>query len=511
MATPRANSYAVASGAGVFAGREGFPAWRAAMVATDTLYRLTTQTHSPPLGSSIVWPGGSRPTRYGNASDSVLIHYSYGSAVWVEDIGTYGAHVYTGTGEDVFSDQMSYIALDADSPVWAWWQQPYYALNSTEAAAQDADWYYDPTAADAVTAIRRITKQPGGYELSASWDQVFPLAIRTDGGGPSGGGWVQVRKAERTMGNNRPLAMRYNAPCYIPPSMTGTGAGAIITNDDAFSGPFIGNNGRPANVGNPSEGRTWNNAPYWADVWPSGNQKLFCRAMNTQTKVWTRLDNAPLDAPTGADTVRNASFVDRTNKRVYYRTGNALYYLDFTAGLAGVTASSYTTMSVTNPGFGGDYSFNAAHCPTEGHPSGRRLMYFVNSTGSSSLNEKNCLRMVDIDNGVVHVLDLYPRGLDFGGRDDLGAGYDPVTNTVYFVGPNVANTAIKYWAFVVPSDPTVAANYTVTSTTLAFASGVTKEAIAYHLHFGRHCQVISSLGVIIWQQKDEAPLAFRVR
>lgn len=471
------------------------------MTSANTLFRLTTRTHVSDLTSKIVWPGGARPTKFGGDYDALTVHAGYGSAVFVEDAGAFGTHVYLGTGEDVFSDQMTALALHEDNPAWQMFQQPMFALSQSQAQAMDTEWFYNPTEAASLEAAQ---PWPNNRELPTNWNQTFTPKL-------SNQGWVLWKKAKLSLGNNRSHSMRYNTPCYIPPSMTGTGDGAIITNDDSFAGPYGGGNGKPGNVGDPGSGAPFPSSAYCADLWPSGNQKVFCRAMNTRTKTWIRLDTAPLDPPKGTEITRNASFVDRASKLVWYKTGDRIYYLDFTNGLASATCSAYIRCPINDPvGLGrGGIDYDAAHCPTEGHPQGRRLMYLKNRWDSGTAANNNALWLVDLDNAQMHVLDMNARGLNFEGRSDVGAGYDPFSNRVFWIYPNAANTAIKCASFEVPSNPATASSYNVTTVTLALGGGVTLESIPYRLHFGRHCQYHRSLGVIVYQQRDHAPLVFR--
>jgi hypothetical protein len=461
------------------------------MTATNTLYRLTTRTPYSDLNPKIVWPGGSRPTKYGqNDQDAVTVHYGFGGAVHAEDLGPYGTMVYGGTGEDTFAQQLSSLTLDEDNPEWEMFQQPFFCLSDAEAITEDADWFYDPTTASGLATNR---KMDNNYLIPNDWDGAFPISISTQG-------WVLRRKAKMTMGRNQPHIFRYNMPCWIPASMTGTGSGAILVNTDAFAGPYRGNNGKPANVG---MSETFTPTQYCADVFGDGTQKNFVFAMNTSTKAWTRLDAAPVPSLSGGEITRSHSFVDRTGKRVYYKIGEYIYYLDFTGGISGVTISTPELCTLVGTPIAVDYDAGAAMC--EGHPT-RRLMYLKGRGGTSAA--MNSLQLIDLDNAEIHQLYLEGYGLDFNSRNDIGFGYDAANNRVLMTWRTGAG-AMKLGQFVVPSDPTTASNYTVTTTTLSLASGVTIESgMTFQCRFSDHGVYHPLLNVILWQQNQEAPLAF---
>lgn len=491
------------------------PAWRTAMTNVGQIYRVSTHTHITDIQPTIVWPGGSRPTKYGYGGDESRLHFGFGAAVHVDDIGPFGALVYGGTGEDTFAQQLSMMRLDTAAPAFEWFQQPFFCRSDAEAITEGADWFYDPTAADAVAANRKMAT---GYLMPSDWDGGFPVSLPTNIGG-QGGGWLIRRKAKLTMGRWQPHCFRYSGPCYIPPSMSGDGDGYILVNTNCPAGPLYFNNAKPSNVGNVvgSGGVLFRSDDYVADFDGSGRHKTFVHACNVRTRQWRRLEGTGIVSVPRVGPADGASFVDRVNKRVYYvhmDDSGGVYYVDFADGIDEATVSAPVSYSKP-PGFNGGLRSDTGFGGTEQHPNGRRVAYYQSAT----VNGKTCVVAVDIDNQKVAMIDLAPRGLDmpFDSYADAGFSYDPATNRLLMIfnaAPDYApvSQATYYLAsWELPADPTVASQYNVTTTTLAYASGVTPEPWVgtFFTNLRDHCRFHPELGVVVRQQKDGPPLAFR--
>lgn len=482
------------------------PAWVSAISTSNTLYKIAGNPTTD-MSGQIIWPSGSQPPHWGG---DYLQHAGFGAAVYVADGGAYGTMVYCGTGEDVFNTHLTSLPLSNATVTWQVYQQPYYALTQAEAQTQDGDWYYNPSAEDSFTASRpnaAMNVPPGVYSLS-SWDKTFPVTL-------AGKGWVQWRKVKQTLGKNQPIRLRYNTPTFVPASMTGTGAGAIIAFDDNFAGPLRGSNGMPENISNYyNSGAAYNPGDYAQDLMPNGDLALRFRAMNTSTKVWTTL--APLHRPVqaGSDITRGHAFVDTVAKRVYYAMAGKSLYLDLSGGLAGATVSAPVSMTL-NPS-NGTFSFdvNSGAGPCEGHPQGRKLVFVKWGLYGADPSDSTKLLLLDHDATAMFILDFAAVGFNMlpspGQMLDFGFGYNPAAGsngTLYLTYRKRFTTEYYLAKFPLPNDPTNVANYTgsfaPSRTLLPAAGGATLETAGYGNPFGDSRCYVPSLNVILWPHQTQ--------
>ncbi len=470
-------------------GDGGWPAWRQAMQNATTLYPVMTDPWNS-LAASLTWPGGVWPeTMYGGAFDFIGairdVHSGYGSGLYLDDVGPFGTLVYTGTGENVFGEQMTAIAISADAPVWAWWQLPGFPLSDAEATATDSDWWYDVsgTTYAAIPANRRIGND---FAMAPGWDGQFPVAYQPN--------WVLRRKARLTLLGGRPHKARYHMPCYVPASMTGTGTGAILINQEGFAGPYQGKDGMPRGV---------TASQYLADVDENGQQKFFIHAMNVTTKEWSRLPawHLTVQDNTYAWVDDPYPFVDRAAKRVYYHALGKSYFVDLSAGLTAATTSPITQHTLVGADFSPDFSFGMVSL--EADPHGRRLQYL-------KVSGSNEVVLVDLTGHTLFRLQL--SGLSINGRG--GMSYDPGRERVYVVWNDAGTPRFAWWA-VPPgqpgeggaNDPTVQSNYTVTTETLQLGPGVT--GVDSNYLYGKRTVYVPTLDVVLWTQNDLPLMAFR--
>jgi prepilin-type processing-associated H-X9-DG protein len=191
--------------------------------------------------------------------------------------------------------------------------------------------------------------------------------------------------------------------------------------------------------------------------------------------------------------------LDTANKRIYYTAYNgsspALYYADFSAGLGGVMVSSVS--NVTDFSAGADWSHGSNFAFTDGHPSGRRLLFAADGVGR--------LMVLDIDNNTLRVLSV--SGLP-STNEWWAFGYRAATNEVFITTKGIFGA--RCYRFTVPADPTNAGNYNVTMTQLSFAAGVAVESgqeITWQ--YGERSQYLPSLGVVLMTQRFGKMLAYR--
>lgn len=467
------------------------PAWRTAMSATDKVYTVGGLPSN--AGTELVWPaagqGGVLMSGGGDANTSMM-HYSYGGSVFVPDLGTHGAMVFGATGEGSIHPQLTQFTMSEDAPRWRMFQQPDFATSLAQANARDADWYWSPSEYAALSSSLKIDIV-GENAFAAAWDgTTFPVGYKD---------WIARRKAGPSiLGNNVPHFFRYNMPRYIPASMTGTGAGAIITNTRGTQyGPFSQG---PMPAGTTPEGR------WFADSWGGGSdrRKHYLFAMDVQTKAWQRLTNTLPDFAGYVDLASPYSCVDTQNKRVYYSTYNgsnhALYYASFASGLSGMTIVGPTNLTdlASGPGMS-----QAANCvlavPTSGPNAGRRLWYLRDAGATPAL------LLIDIDNNTLRKLTI--TGLPSAAEWWCFA-YRASTNEIIISTKQPSLGLAKSYRIAIPTDPTSAAGYSVTATTLTLDTGVTIEDVG-GWQYGERNAYIDSLGVIFFTQRDQRMLAYR--
>jgi hypothetical protein len=463
------------------------PAWRAAMSVEDTVYEIGD---APSVAAArIDWPAaGAENTLYaGTDSNYAYMHFGYGGSVFVPEIGQYGAMVFGYTGEATFAEQMTVFDLSSNTPTWDFFQQPNYAISSAEAASMDADWYYSAADYTALDSGHKITNQA---TFNSTWDRGFPVGMAN---------WVMRRKIQTSfLGNSRPHFFRYEMPRYIPPAMTGTTNGSLIVcSEGMIYGPF-------------AQGPAPNSVPdadWYADVWGSPfRRKHYLYAMDVVTKEWQRLSTPIPDyARNSSEAVLPLACVDEVNQRVYYLTINstdrALFYADFSSGLAGMTMSGPTNIS-SGGSFAPSLLGNSVLCvPVSGPNAGKRLWLFKNSGTPAAL------LLIDLDANTQTKLEI--TGLPATG-DFWGFGYDAANNTVHITTKNTSY-GMKNFRFVIPTDYTDQADYTVTSTTLD-TSGVTIENLdSSQFQYGERNMFHPELGVIMMTQRYEKMLAYRPR
>lgn len=466
------------------------PAWFQAMSSANTVYSIGEP--SSVLESRIQWPGGVDPKTHGN--NAAVLEYGgsdnnawymmagFGSSIYVPELGAYGSMVFTGTGEHALSEAHNIFALSLDNPTWNFYQHPQYSTSLSEAIANNADAYFNVADYNAsVSAGRYITY---GSPDTVNWNRAtFPVGF--------GNGWVLRQKygtnGGTLIGKNVPHWGRYNMPGYIPPSMTGAGAGAILTNSQGtIYGPF---NSGPIPPGE-------SDATFYAEVWPGGARKHWLHAMNVQTRQWTRLATPVPQNTANFGVAQPHAGVDVERKRVYYTANSKIYYADFTNGLAGMT---FTVSNVTESATADNLmAYTACLCiVTSGPNAGKRLWYsqYVNDV-------TNQLVLLDVD--ALTIRRLAVPNLPTSART---ISYDAANNMVYMVGAS-AGGSISCCRFQIPTNYASGAAYSVEQ--LPINMNGNSISSGYQLAYQGHASmVLPTLGVIMVPQKYGRMLAFR--
>lgn len=445
------------------------PAWRQAMASVGKLYAVGPASVNAALGPS--WPGvpgGVVPPRFqlrGVGNDN-QVHFGWNASVLLPDLGTHGKLVYLGSGENYWGNDST--AFDLGTAQWEWWQGPDFCRSEAEAAARDADAYYDPTYAvfgGSPPANRTFAENETWYAL---WDKGFPVAH---------GGWIYRRKfTSNSHGDNRHWAGRYNMAAVVPKQFTGTGRAAITVNSHSWRGPFV----------SPSPGSYRPFSDWFADCAPpsggEGSYTGFPRGVvfwqDVNSKAWSQV------TPRTPDYVRwdpyeSASFFDEYTGRTYYFSQNkgALYYVDFSGGMAGATMSGLATLSVFGNGAATFQDYTSI-CFTNNHPQGRRLAFMKAHHVPGSV--VNTLIMFDLDTGRYYGLGPIP-GLqaDRSGFTDVnlhtGITYVAERNALVLTTKSLDRGAETH-VIPLPTDPTVASNYSATTTALTLDTGVSLES-----------------------------------
>lgn len=468
----------------------GAPAWLASMNAPNTLYGVG-EIPSDVLPGRIQWPGAGANNRLesgGSDNNPLYLTSGYGGSVFVPELGPWGTMIFGATGEHSVTEQLLSFGLSEDSPSWRFFQQPLYATSAAEADTFNADWYFNQAEFDAMASWQKL-EYNADSQTSADWlstwathGKSFPIGYD---------GWIARRKygagaGSTLLGNTRPHWFRYSMPCYLPPSLTGDGAGALLVNSQ---GTIYG----PYNSGPIPSGAS--DADWYAERWPSGARKDWLYAMNVETKEWTRLPEPVPSSSSVYGVAYPQSAVDAANRRVYYVTngGNwALYYADLSAGLRGMTMAAPTDLINTS----GETAvlYNSILCvPSAGGLAGRRLWFFQDAVSSA-------LILIDIDANTMRRLPVanLPGG-------NWRFGYDQANNVVYLT---TVDSAVNCSRFVIPDDFTNAAAYSVETLSLNM-NGHSVEAGANLSGYGQRSMFLNGLGVILVPMKTEQLLAFR--
>jgi hypothetical protein len=461
------------------------PAWRLAMSSADTVYEVGGLPSN--AGTEIVWPaaGAENYQMVGGVDNNPFyLHASYGGSVWSPERREM---IFSATGEASIHHQMTRLTLGEDSPRWRMFQQPTYEITEAAAIASGAAWYYSVADYNALPTGKKLSE--AGF---ASWDGTFPVGFQN---------WViRGKYGTSLVGNNIPHWFRYNMPRLIPSSMTGTGYEAIIVNSrGTIYGPF--SQGPIPAASGITEGQ------WFSDMWGSGRRQHFLHAMNVQTGAWQRL-STPIPDFTGygGDITSPHSCVDRANRRVYYSTYNgsnhALYYASFATGLSGVTISSPANVTDLAGGPAPSQSGNSVLAvPISGANAGRRLWYMKDT------NATPAMLLWDLDNSTLRRLTV--TGLP-SNSEWWGFGYRASTNEVFITTKQ--SDGIRCYRFTIPTDPTSAGSYSVSSSLLPFApgvSGVETAGLSTSWQYGERSQHLDELGVICITQRFGKMLAYR--
>ncbi len=444
---------------------------------------------------SFVWPETTFGGGLYHGTDGTFSAFwdAYGSMVFVPELGPRGTLVFGGTGEGVIAEQLACWDAGAASPVWAPFQHPKYATSDSQAAAMGTTWYYNPAECEALKASnpsRIIPWAPGTGaaegDWQLGWDKQFPVGRA---------GWIITGKTpDSELGDHRPMAFRYNYPQYVPPSMTGWEAGAIITTQRAWGGSFNGHNGPPYGV---------TPADWFTSAWPSGRRKHWAHAMNVKTKQWSVL---PAPVPDFVNSYQNLlvpeAFVDEARKRVYYTANHngkhSLYYCDLSDGIAGATWSGPAPMADAAEGGSSHSHSNGAQCRVASGPNAGKLLYYLK-------DGFNRLGLIDPQAMVVHSLNVAnppPAG-------GWQFGYDAATNRVHITVRS--GSSITCSQFEIPDDPANGAAYAISTESIDL-NGVTLEAATLGYPYGARGRYHSQLGgLVLLNQRYGKMLAFKPR
>jgi hypothetical protein len=456
------------------------------MADTNTLYEIGGLPSV--ADDALTWPSAGAENflmNGGSDSNAAYLHYSFGAGVRVP-----GGVIFGSTGEANITNQLTKLTLSADAPAWGMFTQPEYPTSEAEAVTMDSDWYYSAADYAALPSGDKIDGV-GEAAFSAAWDGTFPVGHLN---------WVIRRKytSGGPTGESRPWFFRYQMPVYIPPAMTGTATGAIITtNFGTIYGPF--SQGAIPGGGGASTDTNW-----FADVYGSGRRKKYLWATDVSTGVAQRLSAEMPDVGNQGVVNMPVAMVDGANKRIYYwlvsSSNNALMYADFSAGLAGVTFSGPTAMTDLSSGTAPSLGSNGVFCvPASGPNAGKRL-YFCREQSSQEFV------LIDIDANTIR--NLAVSGVP-GSGDWWCWGYHTASNTVFITTKSVAD-GVRCYRFVIPTDYTNAANYSVTMDTIAM-NGISLESAGDTgpYQYGDRTDLLDEYGVLLLTQKFNKAVAFR--
>ena len=483
-----------------------WPAWYASVLQansgvfpSNTLYsvgaRWDDATNS--FNAKEVWPegtyaGGSLLYAGTDGTFPPMVN-AYGGSVYVPELGKFGTMVFGNTGENVIQEQLALWSISNDAPAYDVFQNPSYQLTASAATAAGASWYYNVADYNALAPAKQMPWSAGTGNLqttwASAWDKTFPVGIAN---------WVIPAKVGISeLGSQRPISFRYNGNVYIPPAMTGISAGAILVNDASWHGPFNGNRGPIPDGVTPAQ--------WFTDLWPSGRQKFWIYALNVQTKVWTAIVPVPdfIENSHNYNIAHPYAFVDTAAKRVYYTGGQAgnlvLTYVDFSAGISGVTMGGPTAVA----GAGGS-DFSSSHSNidlfigTSGVLNGAKLYYYKNGN--------NRLGVLDLVANTCYDLVLANPPPTSG---NWWMALDQANAMVYITIKDPVGNTVTLWKFAIPSTPGTAASYTVIGPTTVNMNGVTLETALGNAPYGHRHQLLPGLGVVLLTQRYGNMLAFR--
>lgn len=474
-------------------GARPIPAWRTAMTAEDTLYYVTANTpeDAPLLGALPTYMGDGTVEFYGAAWN---VMRGYSSGTHLTDVGgAFGTMVYGTGGHGNIMTGMLGVDLNADSPAWDWWQEPYYQTSDTFAITA-ADIYYNATEAAALIAGPRGTaaRIRGGSESAdvATWDGLFPLAFE---------GWIIPRKMTTgQMGNNAPHGFRYANQCYLPAAFTGSDPMFYVGLGQ--QGPFV-QSYAPETVSD----STW----FEAASLSSGARRWPYHFKNCTTGAWTMHQWQPLGVGYGGYGGQCiGTFAD--TKRMYVCSAisgsPAYYYLDFTSGYAGHTVSTPVTSLIPMHNYcSGAFS--------DGDSAGR---HFCVSLGNDAAHLTK-LVVYDFDAGTSYRIDLNSFGFSYTAADEwLGMSYDATNQRVLLVMRNASTRLVEYWSITPGATLSTEAQWSaehrvldVTDAAMSSSAYTTATEGDGLSHFYGKVRFLESLGVILIPSNKQRMLGFR--
>lgn len=408
-------------------------------------------------------------------------------------------------------NQRTALEISDDAAPWSVWDQPFACLTEAAAATADADYYYNATDYAAIVSGRGNAGIVYGSDGTVNqtdwhtteWDSNFPVGLPVS---PQTG-WIQRRKLTgNTFGNGVVPRYRYNNQCFIPASWTGESAGALLINPLVLGGPFQGSVPIPL-------GFSASDVDLWHDeTWPSGAAKMYLSYQNSSTKEKAVIRTAPIPESSAGYTGDTHCAKDSANKRVYYLNRSsgafAYWYADFSAGISGMTISAQVNPTrVALMDFIPSDSANSGF--TDGHPTGKRLWYFIQNNRSDSH-----LFVLDLDASTFRELTTIPGLTWVDTYPNLGFSYDAADNVMRMIEHTAAGEVWMH-SFAIPSDPTSASNYSVSTVEITPASGVTVEpglATGYSVRmFGERVRLVTIAGqkYIFIPQHGAKPLVFK--
>ena len=456
------------------------------MSTPGVVYRVSPAVPND-ANPSILFPGGQVPYGYStNDQYAWDVMSGYSSGTLLEDVGgAFGTMIYGTGGHTRIQNQILKFDLSANSPTFGWYQQPYFETSEVNGA----NLYWNPSEFAALAANRKMSNG-GGTEstLSAAW-------LAGGAGFPCGcEGWIFPRKMTTgQLGNNNPHGFRFATTTYVPPSMTGTGSGGI-TVAEGPQGPFS-QGWLPSGAGVVAADMMNTSHLYSG----SGRRKSIAWHKNTTTGAWSQIGGFQPDYSIYGFVAQHTA-VARDQRKVYVsadESGGAAvtWSIDYSAGLAGATCSALVR-PVSGASSPSRYSTGAF---TDGHPDGRHLWYWMDLVGQSG---GYMVRLVVQDLDANTSYSLAVTGLAVPNSEQCGMSYDAARNRLLIV--YMDGTTLKYATVHLPSVPTNAAGYVVTTYTPTFDSSTAGTKSYAHFygktryHAGLNCILVpQSLGPML--------------